>query len=113
MATPLITGLTSEEERHVARRVLELGPDDDIIKPFDSTVLLSPVRRLPPSESHNSLKDSRRTNAPKEFTVQRKERLGSAVSNSALLDDASDDARVHPWVGRLECYASDRAAASY
>jgi CheY-like chemotaxis protein len=43
MATLPIMVLTSEEGPGVERRVLELGADDYIIKPFDQAVLLSRV----------------------------------------------------------------------
>ena len=46
MATLPIMVLTSQEGPDVERRVLELGADDYIIKPFDPTVLLSRVNAV-------------------------------------------------------------------
>jgi DNA-binding response OmpR family regulator len=46
MATLPIVVLTSQEGPVVERRVLELGADDYIIKPFDPTVLLSRVNAV-------------------------------------------------------------------
>jgi CheY-like chemotaxis protein len=46
MATLPIVVLTSQEGPDVERRVLELGADDYIIKPFDPTVLLSRVKAV-------------------------------------------------------------------
>jgi DNA-binding response OmpR family regulator len=46
MATLPIMVLTSAEGPAVERRVLELGADDYIIKPFDPTVLLSRVNAV-------------------------------------------------------------------
>jgi DNA-binding response OmpR family regulator len=46
LATLPIVVLTAEEGPGVERRVLELGADDYIIKPFDPTVLLSRVHAV-------------------------------------------------------------------
>ena len=46
MATLPIVVLTSEEGPGVENRVLELGADDYIIKPFDPDVLLSRVNAV-------------------------------------------------------------------
>ena len=46
LATLPILVLTSEEGPGVERRVLELGADDYIIKPFDPEVLLSRVNAV-------------------------------------------------------------------
>ena len=45
-ATVPIMVLTAEEGPTVERRVLELGADDYIVKPFDTTVLLSRVNAV-------------------------------------------------------------------
>ena len=46
LATMPILVLTSEEGPGVERRVLRLGADDYIIKPFDPDVLLSRVNAV-------------------------------------------------------------------
>ena len=46
LATLPIIVLTSEEGPGVERRVLELGADDYIIKPFDPDILLSRVNAV-------------------------------------------------------------------
>jgi DNA-binding response OmpR family regulator len=46
LKTMPIVVLTSEDAPGVERRVLELGADDYIIKPFDADVLLAPVHAV-------------------------------------------------------------------
>jgi two-component system alkaline phosphatase synthesis response regulator PhoP len=46
LATMPIVVLTSEDGPGVERRVLDLGADDYVIKPFDAEVLLSRVNAV-------------------------------------------------------------------